>query len=74
VRAEIFGYAVEKVSDEPGKVAYHLYGKKAVYRLVRNVNHPHIMYALNTNGNICGIKGNYTFSDESGDLLAVNRL
>ena len=69
---EFFGYRVEKISDERGKVNYYLHGPRAIYRLIRHSNgSADTLYAINTHGNICGIKGNYNFSDESGELHCI---
>jgi len=70
-QVSILDYVIEKVSSEPNQVNYHLHGHKATYRLVRRDN-GRSLYAINTVGNICGIKGNYTFSDEGGTLVTVN--
>lgn len=64
---EILGYQVEKV-EQPGEVGYILHGKKVDYKLLRYQNMPHRLYAVNSHGNICGIKGNYTFTDKLGTL------
>ena len=69
-QVEIFGYVIEKVSSEPNKVNYNLHGHQVIYRLVRTANGK-TLYALNSHGNICGIKGNYHFSDETGVLTCV---
>jgi len=74
MRSEIFGYQVKKNEDPNLKyflseVAYLLIGKRgATYQLVRHVNQPSRMYVVNSKGNICGLKGNYSFSDKNGDL------
>lgn len=71
----IMGYRVEKVdsSECQGFVAYRLHGKRgAVYSLVRNHYHPHQMFIVNRNMNVCSVKGNYWFSDESGELVAIS--
>jgi hypothetical protein len=68
----LYGYQVEKVSDEPGKLAYYLHGPKVTYRLMRCMTHHHVLYVLNSKGNICNIKGNYKFADDSGRLRSVS--
>ena len=75
MREEILGYQVKKVNQDlcQGHVAYRLYGKRgAVYSLVRNQFHPHALFVVNGNGNVCSVKGNYSFSDKSGELVAVS--
>ena len=69
-QVEILGYVIEKVSSEPNKVNYRLHGQQVTYYLVRRANGK-TLYALNSHGNICGIKGNYNFSDETGVLTCV---
>ena len=67
----LLGYAVEDKADKnPGALAYVLTGVRgATYGLMRDRKHPHLMYAVRgRNGVICGLKGNYTFSDENGSL------
>ena len=71
---EIMGYKVEKITDPDSDfIAYKLYGKRgAVYALIRNHHHPHQMFIVNRNMNVCSVKGNYWFSDENGELVAVS--
>ena len=74
-QTEVMGYRIEKVdpSECSGFVAYRLHGKRgAVYSLVRNQKHPHQMFIINGNMNVCSVKGNYWFSDENGELVAVS--
>lgn len=68
----LLGYKIEKKSIESGKVGYFLIGKKATYQLVRRINNPKYLYAVNSNLNVCSIKGNYTFNDENENLIAVS--
>jgi len=70
----LLGYEVTKTGNT-GKheVKYLLKGKRASYRLV--IKSPEMgggMYALNFQGNVCAIKGNYSFSDKSGTLIALS--
>ena len=72
--ATLLGYAVESL-DSPRvrkMTAYKLHGPRVTYTLMREVNRPHLLYALNSHGNVCAIKGNYRFSDETGTLRTVN--
>jgi len=72
----LLGYAVENKSNPtPGALAYVLTGTRgAIYGLMRYRKHPHLMYAVRgSNGVICGLRGNYTFSDESGTLRCYYR-
>jgi hypothetical protein len=70
MEALFLGYAVEKLEETPdarGRLpAYRLRGKRAVYTLWRNPNRT--LYATNSAGNVCGLKGNYTFADGGGTL------
>jgi hypothetical protein len=68
---EFLGYTVEKIGNEPNKVGYLLHGKRVTYTLMRCVDRPHQMYALNSKYNICAIKGNHHFSDEGGEIKCV---
>lgn len=72
MNAEIFGYKIEDLHNPaPGKIGYHLTGKRgAIYGLMRHLNNPEYMFVINGNGNVCGIKGNYTFCDKDGKLEA----
>ena len=72
----LLGYEVTATGNT-GKheVKYLLKGKRATYRLV--IHSPENgcgmgMYALNSVGNVCAIKGNYSFSDKSGTLIAIS--
>jgi len=66
-KKEIMGYQIEVVEDS--NIAYKLHGKRGgVFRLIRNIEAPHTMYVINGNGNITALKGNYTFTDQGGDL------
>ena len=70
----LLGYEVTATGNT-GKheVKYLLKGKRATYRLV--IHSPESgggMYALNSAGNVCAIKGNYSFSDKSGTLIAIS--
>jgi hypothetical protein len=73
-KMELLGYQVEKLQPEQKdgagqSIAYILHGKKVDYKLIRYANDPsNRMYAVNSKGNICGIKGNYTFTDADGSL------
>ena len=75
---DVLGYRVEIVTEKTGygfHIAYKLHGKRdAIYRLVRNQNNPTYMFVINRFGNVCGIKGNYTFTDKDGELTPVNPL
>jgi hypothetical protein len=66
-KKEIFGYKIEFISYEPNKVAYRLHGPKVTYTLMRN-SKGDVLYALNSKMNVCGIKGNYHFTDINGYL------
>ena len=70
MNAEIYGYKIENLNDtRPGHYGYHLIGKRgAIYGLMRNQHNPEYMFVINGNGNVCGIKGNYTFCDKNGKL------
>lgn len=63
---QLLGYTVEKTER-----GYILHGKKVDYTLMRNQWRPWFLYALNSRGNVCGIKGNYHFSDKDGQLRPV---
>jgi hypothetical protein len=71
------GYEVEPVAEPAVRVpkvhyiGYFLRGKRgAFYALMRYPLQPHLMYVVNSKGNVCGVKGNYTFTDEGGALRA----
>lgn len=50
-------------------VGYFLTGKRgAVYGLLRTVRDPHLMFAVNSRGNVCTLKGNGWFTDRDGVL------
>jgi hypothetical protein len=69
---ELPGYTVEKVGDGSGGCAYHLTGRRgASYSLFRNVNKPHLLFAVNGRGAPCRVRGSEWFSDESGALRPV---
>jgi hypothetical protein len=68
------GYVVERMSNDPGKVGYKLHGPRATYTLIRQMTHTENLFAINSNGNICGVKGNYTFTDRRGMLEVVQGL
>lgn len=70
---KLFGlYKIEKV-ERNGKIdGYLLHGPRVTYSLLKTANHPHLMYAVNSRFNICSIKGNYTFSDEGGQVKAIS--
>ena len=68
MQQELFGYKIEFVSKERGKLAYLLHGPKVSYRLMRRVESD-TMYALNSHFNICNIRGNYNFADDQGKGL-----
>jgi len=70
----ILGLTIDPASHTPGTVGYYLHGPRATYRLVRQMTHPEIMFVLNSNGKVCGVRGNYTFSDRDGELKVVNAL
>lgn len=76
MNSEILGYKIEKAPAETkyfgSEVAYLLVGKKVTYKLVRQFNSPHQMYVVNSNFNICGLKGNYTFTDKTGEVHVFN--
>jgi hypothetical protein len=71
---KFLGYDVIKVENEKvvqGEVAYKCFGKRgAVYRLVRYSKGTK-MFVINKLGNICALKGNYTFDDSKGELHCV---
>ena len=64
---KILGYKIEKISDEPNKIAYKLHGPRVTYTLMRNAKGD-VLYALNSKFNICAIRGNYHFTDIEGYL------
>jgi len=72
----LLGYEVKKIEETDAYVqsatCYHLIGKRATYRLVRSYNAPQYLHAINSRGNICAIKGNSTFSDIDGTLIAIS--
>lgn len=60
-------YRIEKL-DGGGMVAYKLHGKRgAVIRLLRNVNTPDLLFAINRTGHPCG----EWFTDSRGCLRQV---
>lgn len=67
---EYMGYTVEPQGG--GAFAYLLTGKRgAQYGLLRYRQASHLMYVVRARtGVICGLKGNYTFTDEGGMLRA----
>ena len=69
---KLLGYEVTAPGNTGiNEVKYLLKGKRATYRLV--MHSPEMgMYALNSVGNVCAIKGNYSFSDKSGTLIAIS--
>ena len=74
---EYMGYEVKAVPAPEKRTAgvhylgYVLTGKRgATYGLMRYAKTPHLMYVVSSIGNVCGLKGNYTFTDESGELRA----
>lgn len=67
----ILGYEVIRNDNKESDIAYLLKGKWALYRLVRYNSRPEYMYALNSRGKICSIKGNCTFTDRDGKLELV---
>lgn len=71
---EYMGYTVEQKPDAThgGALAYVLTGARgAVYGLMRDRRLPHLMFVVRgSNGHICDIKGNYTFTDAGGNLRA----
>ena len=70
---KLFGtYEIEKAKDEKKEgFAYLLHGPKVTYTLVR-VRDGQSMYPLNSRLNTCSIKGNYWFSDKTGELRAMS--
>lgn len=76
MNSEILGYKIEKAPEGTNyygsEVAYLLKGKKVTYQLVRRINSAHQMYVVNSNFNICGLKGNYTFTDKTGEIHVHN--
>lgn len=70
----LLGYDCEKVdrTNQFGEdVAYRCWGGRgAIYELCRYRKTPHLMFVRNVRryGHIVGLKGNYTFTDESGEL------
>ena len=70
---ELMRYQVEALSDECGKVAYHLHGKRgALYGLIRTVNDQTTMFAVNSRGHVCAVAGNNWFTDRLGVLATIN--
>lgn len=70
-QGEFLGYKVEKVGDKANGPGYLLHGPRATYTLMRCADKPNMMYALNSNYNVCAVKGNYHFNDASGELKCV---
>lgn len=64
-------YEVRRIGFSANMPNYHLFGPRAEYRLVRH-GKSFNLYVINRQGNVCSLKGNYTFSDESGTLVAVS--
>jgi len=71
VAEQLLVYDVEQYISDSGEVEYKLHGKRASYTLKRRRDGT--LYALNSRGSICAIKGNYTFSDASGRLEVLTR-
>jgi hypothetical protein len=74
------GYEVEAVEapNEPRAgvhyIGYYLTGPRgAKYALMRYPKQPSVMYALDSIGQVKGLKGNYTFTDEGGVLACKYR-
>lgn len=72
----VLGYQVAKITAdtrESYSPAYVLTGARgARFTLVRS-NIPHLMYVKRqSSGAICGLKGNYTFTDKGGRLAVHN--
>lgn len=68
---KLLGYEVTATGNtEPHEVKYFIKGKRATYRLI--IRYTGGLYALNPLGNVCSIKGNYSFSDKSGTLIALS--
>ena len=66
---KLLGYTVENLHQpEGGKAAYKLHGPRATYTLMRQMNDTTLMFALNSRYNICDVKGNYAFTDRTGEL------
>ena len=65
------GYGDERLSDAPGKVGYKLHSPRVTYTLIRQMRHVENLFALNSKGNVSGVKGNYTFTDRRGKLEVV---
>jgi len=65
---EFMGFKVEKLEGDKN-VAYKFTGKRGgIFNLVRHHNNTKLMYVTDRYGNICSIKGNYTFTDENNKL------
>lgn len=74
---EVLGYTVEKVTADVGEshaVAYVLTGARgARYYLKRSNPQGSVYYVTHaSNGHICGLKGNYWFTDSGGRLITHN--
>jgi len=67
---KLLGYEVTATGNTH-EVKYFIKGEReAIYRLI--IRHTGGLYALNVLSNICAIKGNYSFSDKSGTLIALS--
>ena len=78
---QLLGYRVERHLVDADRLhrepAYTLHGPRgARYGLMRNQNHPHMMYVINLRPNHRGIvttaKGYGWFTDKFGELEPVN--
>ena len=68
---KLLGYEVTATGNtEAHEVKYFIKGKRATYRLIIRLGGG--LFALNSLGNVCAIKGNYSFSDKSGTLIALS--
>jgi len=66
---EFLGFQVEKLEGNEN-VAYRFTGKRGgIYNLIRHGSNPKLMYATNRFGNICSIKGNYSFIESKDGKL-----
>ena len=71
---KIFGYEIERVmvaGTGSHKIAYLLHGPRVTYKLAWS-DSGKTLYAINSKGNICGIKGNYNFTVKEGRLAVIN--
>lgn len=64
----LLGYKVLRNDNNESNIGYFLIGSRTVYKLLRHDNRPEYMFAVNSKGRICCIKGTSTFTDQGGAL------